>query len=47
MLTTVIGIPIELPFQNPKPKSGWRRPEEPIDATIALEFAATGSESTR
>ena len=44
--TTVIGIPIGLPSHRPEPKSGWRWPLAPIDCTTALEFEATGNEST-
>ncbi len=43
----VIGIPIGPPSQRPEPKSGWRWPEGPTDATICCELTATGSLSTR
>src|SRR5436309_2882047 len=42
-----MGIPIGEPFQRPEPKSGWRPMPGPIVLTIAEEFDATGSESTR
>src|SRR5262245_56827139 len=40
-------MPILLPSQSPEPKSACMWSSRPIDATIASEPAATGSESTR
>src|SRR5262249_25722582 len=40
-------MPIGAPFQRPEPKSGCRAVSAPIESTIAAEFLATGSRSTR
>src|SRR3954453_16284671 len=45
--TTWYGMPIGPPWYRPEPKSACRPVPAPIDATIALELAATGSPSTR
>jgi hypothetical protein len=46
-VTRLYGMPIGPPFHFPEPKSGWSPVPAPIVAMIAVEFAATGSESTR
>ncbi len=43
----MIGMPIGPPSQRPDPKSAWTLSPAPIDPTIAEEFLATGSASTR
>src|ERR1044072_7453563 len=47
LVTTSNGMPIGEPSHSPEPKSAWRPVEAPIELTIAAEFAATGSLSTR
>jgi hypothetical protein len=46
-VTTSNGIPIGPPFHVPEPKSACRPVSRPIERTIVVEFAATGSLSTR